>query len=378
MSGSETTMFQLLQKMNEKHRCFCVLPQNGLLAKRVAQLNIPIVFCHYPAIWSVKDSKADFQIELNHLRSQGIDELIRRVLRDLRPDYVVVNTSVNLLPAIVAKEEGIPVIWFLQEHVPYSVYKEKWVSFVEEQTPVLLGISESVLEPFRQRGYSKNKMHCLYPCWNDSSYSDLQLAKMHKRIRRKYGIPISSLVVGTISIKLTIQKGIWHLIRAMAPLMQQNPSIHLMIRATKPVNKKNPHLQQIQEFIEKRRLQDRIHWIPYVANIAQIYAALDLVIVPSIAPEGFGLTALEGMGYGKPVVAYPSGGLQEILLSTSNQEHIAKNLNPAALRRVIRPFLLSEELRQQVGERNKQQAKIQFGLEIYTQRYRILEQKLGL
>lgn len=377
MSGAETTMFHLLQKMSENHRCFCVLPEQGMLARRVAQIDIPTVFCRYPAIWSVKNPKTDFQIELSHAMSQGADESIRRLLHELRPDYIVVNTSVNLLPAIVAKEEGIPVIWFLQEHVPKSMYKEKWITFVEEQTPVLIGISESVLEPFRQRGYPKNKMHCLYPCWNDSTYSDLQFARMQRRLRRKYQIPMTSLVVGTISIKLTIQKGILHLLRAMAPLMKQDPSIHLMIRATKPINNKNPYLRQIRDFIAKRRLQYRIHWIPYIADIAQIYATLDLVVVPSISPEGFGLTALEGMGYGKPVVAYPSGGLKEILLSTSNEEYLAKQVKPQSLRRVIRPFLESEVLRQQVGERNKQQANMQFGTDKYTQRYYILEQKLG-
>lgn len=377
MSGAETTMFQLLEKMSENHRCFCVLPQDGILAKRVAQLDIPIIFCHYPAIWSVKDPTADFHIELSHVRSQGVDKSIQRLLQDLRPDYIVVNTSVNLLPAIVAKEEGIPVIWFLQEHVPESIYKERWISFVEKQTPVLVGISKSVLEPFRLRKYPQNKMQCLYPYWNDSTYNNFQIDKMRRQLRRKFGISTADLVVGTISIKLTIQKGVWHLIRAMAPMMLQIPSIHLIIRATKPINKKQPYLRQIRDFIAKHRLQHRIHWIPYVADIAQVYPALDLVVVPSIEPEGFGLTALEGMGYGKPVVVYPSGGLKEILFSTFNQEYVAKHLNPQALRRVIRPLIYSSLLREQVGERNKQQAKIQFGIDMYTQRYQILEQKLG-
>ncbi|TCP69687.1 glycosyltransferase family 4 protein [Baia soyae] len=374
MSGAEKTMFQLIQKMNEKHCCLCIFPQSGELSRQVDRLKIPTTFCRYSAVWSVKDLQGDFQIELDHIRSQGEDEAIRRTMQSLRPDYIVVNTSVNLLPAIIAKEENIPVIWFLQEHVP--IYKEQWFSLVQRIEPVIIGISESVLEPFRSRGYPNHKMHCLYPCWNELDHHALRSEKMHRQLRRRYQIPYSSIVVGTVAIKVNVQKGIWHVVRAMAPLMKQDPSIHLMLRATKPINHKNAYFRQIREHIAKHRLQNRVHWIPFVKDIAQVYSALDLVVVPSVLPEGFGLTALEGMGHGKPVVAYPSGGLQEIFLSTSNKRYLAKDINPSALRKVIRPLLQSDELRQQVGERNQIQAIHQFGPDMYDKRYKMLEEKL--
>ncbi|MDQ0416857.1 glycosyltransferase involved in cell wall biosynthesis [Croceifilum oryzae] len=375
ISGAEKTMFQLIQKMSEKHDCLCIFPQSGELSRQVDRLNIPTLFCRYSAVWSVKDVQGDFQMELDYIRSQGEDEAIRTMIQRLRPDYIVVNTSVNLLPAIIAKEENIPLIWFLQEHVPH--YKEQWFSLVQGVEPVIIGISESVLEPFRLRGYPDHKMHCLYPCWNELDHNVSRSEKMHRQLRRRYQIPHSSIVVGTISIKVNVQKGIWHVVRAMAPLMKQNPSIHLMLRATKPINHKNAHFRKIREYITKARLKDRVHWIPFVQNISKVYSALDLVVVPSVLPEGFGLTALEGMGHGKPVVAYPSGGLQEIFLSTFNKPYLAEHINPQALRKVIRPLLQSEELRQQVGKRNQIQAIHQFGPDMYDKRYRMLEEKLA-
>ncbi|SDZ04716.1 glycosyltransferase family 4 protein [Thermoactinomyces sp. DSM 45892] len=374
MSGAEKTMLQLIQKMSEKHNCLCVLPQSGELSRQITKLHIPTIFCKYSAVWSVKDVQGDFQMELDHICSQGEDEAIRQVMKQVRPDYVVVNTSVNLLPAIIAKEENIPIIWFLQEHVP--TYKEQWFSLVQRMNPVIIGISESVLEPFRLRGYPDHKVHCLYPYWNESDHHALRSEKMNRQLRRRYQIPHSSIVVGTIAIKVNVQKGIWHVVQAMTPLMKQDHSIHLLLRATRPINHKNAHFRQIHEHIAKVRLQNRVHWIPFVKDIARVYSALDLVVVPSVLPEGFGLTALEGMGHGKPVIAYPSGGLQEIFYSTLNESYLAKRINPNALRKVICPLLQSDELRKQVGERNRIQAIHQFGPDMYDKRYQMLEEKL--
>lgn len=66
-----------------------------------------------------------------------------------------------------------------------------------------------------------------------------------------------------------------------------------------------------------RQQADRIHPPPRFAsfvprpNLPELLAATDVLVVPSVWPEPFGLTALEGMAAGAAVVASDVGGLPE-------------------------------------------------------------------
>lgn len=49
------------------------------------------------------------------------------------------------------------------------------------------------------------------------------------------------------------------------------------------------------------------------AKLLDCYQAADMVVLPSVALEGFGLTALEALACGAPVIATTTGGLPEVL-----------------------------------------------------------------
>jgi glycosyltransferase involved in cell wall biosynthesis len=51
----------------------------------------------------------------------------------------------------------------------------------------------------------------------------------------------------------------------------------------------------------------------FVSDKESIYSGLDLVVVPSLAEEPFGLAALEPAARGIPVIASARGGLPEVV-----------------------------------------------------------------
>ncbi len=53
-------------------------------------------------------------------------------------------------------------------------------------------------------------------------------------------------------------------------------------------------------------------------KLPSLYAASDIVVVPSLWAEPFGMVALEGMGCGKPVVASRTGGLTDFVVHGRN------------------------------------------------------------
>jgi glycosyltransferase involved in cell wall biosynthesis len=47
--------------------------------------------------------------------------------------------------------------------------------------------------------------------------------------------------------------------------------------------------------------------------MCKLYKMADIVVIPSVLPEGFGLVAVEAMAHSKPVICFNVGGLGEIV-----------------------------------------------------------------
>lgn len=77
-----------------------------------------------------------------------------------------------------------------------------------------------------------------------------------------------------------------------------------------------------------------VRWIGFVEHdsMAAIYRASDVVCVPSIWPEPFGMVVLEALACGAAVVASPRGGLRDaggeaaIYVEPTEEEHLARTI----------------------------------------------------
>jgi glycosyltransferase involved in cell wall biosynthesis len=102
-------------------------------------------------------------------------------------------------------------------------------------------------------------------------------------------------------------------------------------------------LRHAEGLIAELELGDLVTIEGAVTDVGAVYRRCDLVVVPSILLDPFPTVALEAMSAGKPVVAYASGGLPEMLGHDS--ECVAPRGDSAALAGLIRPFLEDEEFR---------------------------------
>lgn len=68
--------------------------------------------------------------------------------------------------------------------------------------------------------------------------------------------------------------------------------------------------------VHKLGLNDRVHFFGNLSKeeLNKHYASCAMVVIPSIVPESFGLVGIEAMSFGKPVVAFDSGGIEEWLV----------------------------------------------------------------
>jgi glycosyltransferase involved in cell wall biosynthesis len=72
---------------------------------------------------------------------------------------------------------------------------------------------------------------------------------------------------------------------------------------------------QLEALAERLKLGNRVEFLGWQSREAldELYTACDLVVVPSVWPEPFGMVGPEAMAHGRPVVAFDVGGISDWL-----------------------------------------------------------------
>lgn len=150
--------------------------------------------------------------------------------------------------------------------------------------------------------------------------------------RQRLGWPREGRVLFCVR-RLVNRMGLDHLIRAFAELRNEFPDLRLVIGGRGPLQ------AELTQQIQAAGLAERIRLAGFIADseLPSAYTAADFSIVPSQALEGFGLTAIESLACGTPVLVTPVGGLPEtvqgldpsLILAGSDEAAIATGLRRA-------------------------------------------------
>lgn len=122
-------------------------------------------------------------------------------------------------------------------------------------------------------------------------------------------------------------------------------------------------------------LRGRATRLPHVPEVGGVYAASDVVVVPSTEPEPFGLVAAEAMAAGLPVVASRIGALPEIVEEGRTGLLIRPGAADALLS-AMRELVASPTLRTEMGRRGRERFDRRFRVERYTREFNELYGRL--
>ncbi|SFS66462.1 glycosyltransferase family 4 protein [Marininema halotolerans] len=366
LSGSEKTLLTMMQELAPRYECHLIAPGASPLTKVAHTLGCKVTLLRYQSFSKVlsKQGYPDGALEQFH-RHQPVKQLIQ-LIRTINPRLAIVNTSVNTVPVLAAHHAGIPVLWWLQEVIPHSKSLPNFLGFMANHATAVLGISDNTLG---FRPYLKRKLptYLIPPAWNDKAEQAVKTwPRFRRQIRSRLGLTEKDLAVGFVSLRASHNKGYSEFMRIASQLPLEQLPIHIIVRTNLPGGLAQFKKQCRQ--IVKPPLVSRFHLLPPIEDLRQIYPALDLLIVPSLINEGFGLTALEGMAFGKPVIAYRSGGLEEIFRKTNNGRFLAERGDIASLSQKATILLQRTNLRSHVGLRNRHTIQRAYGMQLYRQR----------
>jgi glycogen synthase len=124
--------------------------------------------------------------------------------------------------------------------------------------------------------------------------------------REQLGLPADRPLVVAVR-RLVHRAGLEGLIDAMSEVRRHAPEVLLLIAGGGAL------AHELSVRIGERELQDHVRLLGFVGDdeLPLLYRACDLSIVPSVTLEGFGLSTIESLAAGTPVLVTPIGGLPE-------------------------------------------------------------------
>jgi glycosyltransferase involved in cell wall biosynthesis len=268
--------------------------------------------------------------------AQGILWLAR-VIRDAKIDLLHSNHAAHLYSGPAGKWTRVPEMWHIHDYP----YRRDGVDRLLERLPngYVLFTTERVKSGYPQlqsRPHSIVHPICVEP-------ERLRAFPPCGDVRARLGLPTGPLFL-TIA-RLQEHKGHRYLLQAVPRILQHCPEAVFAIVGRAKGAEQEAYQGELQAFCEQQQVMSQVKFLGYVSepDMIALYREATALVHPATS-EGFGLTLLEAMALGTPVLAADADGPREILQSTQAGVLFTRG-DSDALADAVREFLEDKGLR---------------------------------
>jgi UDP-glucose:(heptosyl)LPS alpha-1,3-glucosyltransferase len=199
------------------------------------------------------------------------------------------------------------------------------------QTPWLVAVSGAIADDI-QKQYGRSANVAVIPPGVDLEvFQPENIAAKREEAREAEGFPADQLVVLFVGSEFR-RKGLDRLIRAIGPGM-----LLLVIG-------RGDNLSYHRRLVLQCGLEAQVRFVGLSREVFPYYAAADVVVLPSRS-EAFGMSILEGMACGLPVIVSANSGVASLIRHGENGFLLH---DPAEIPALLRQ-LLSQEERRRLG-----------------------------
>lgn len=177
-------------------------------------------------------------------------------------------------------------------------------------------------------------------------------AEARRATRARHGIPDDALVIGFLG-RLSREKGLDELLHAFSGLAPRHPRLRLLVAGGE-----EPRDAISAEAMRILREDRRVHWLGHDWDSPPLYAAMDVVALPSYR-EGFPNVPLEAAAMALPVVATRVTGCVDAVVDGTTGTLVPPR-DSAALEAALERYLSDPELRRSHGRAGRERVLASF------------------
>ncbi|NTW05058.1 MAG: glycosyltransferase [Peptococcaceae bacterium] len=253
-----------------------------------------------------------YSIPMRHKLDFGIITKLRENIINDKIDIVHTHgVRANLVGRLAAKMSGVETVITTVHSLLAQDYPDTFSRlanmFIEKAsggiTDHFIAVSGGLQKALIQQGIPKKKITVVYNGLDPEQFR--KTPSSGTSWREKSGIPSEASLVSIVG-RLHRVKGHRYFLKAAAELLKEREDIHFLVVGS------GPEGDALEEFTRELGISDKVTFTGFISDVSELMPELDLLVVPSLW-EGFGLTALEAMAVGIPVVATSVGGLPEIV-----------------------------------------------------------------
>lgn len=224
-------------------------------------------------------------------------------------EYIIIENNMFLFQKInkTIKTNNIKLIFHLHNDIDNYYKPIKLSKYISKNAYAIITVSQYIKKRFVSlTGCDERKVHCVYNC------VDLP----PKLIKDNDEHVDSGITTFLYCGRFSPEKGLKELILAFNRLKNTNAKLIVL---GGPVYKKMFGMKILNSYSKKiYKLSSNnksINFTGYVNNklIYEYYKIADVVVIPTICEEAFGLVAVEAMRCSKAIIVTNSGGLTEII-----------------------------------------------------------------
>lgn len=166
-----------------------------------------------------------------------------------------------------------------------------------------VGVSDAVADDLHEHMSSKTRISTIHNGVDIDKLTETALSR--KNAREALELPADALVLGTVG-RAVAKKGHTFLVAAFAELLEQFPNSYLVIIGG------GEQEESLRDQARKLAIESHVRIAGQIQGASRLMQAFDIFVMPSLN-EGFGLSALEAMALGIPVLGSDAGGIPEAL-----------------------------------------------------------------
>jgi len=203
----------------------------------------------------------------------------------------------------------------------------------------------------------RDKIEIIYSYVNTNTFNPKVKGK---EIKKKY----ENRKIILFPRNLTFVRGSLLILEAMKYIVKKYPEVLLIMTGTGPLK------NRIEFLIKENKLENNVALIghqDHFKDMPKLYAASDLVVIPSLGREGCSLSCLEAMATRRPVVVTNVGGLLDIVIDNFNG--LISKVNPMCLAKKITYLLENKGEAKRVATNGYWYVKKYFNYDIWCKKY---------
>ena len=231
---------------------------------------------------------------------------LRNFVKENKIDIIHANTRVTqVLAASLGRFCAKPYISTCHGFFKKRLSRRLWSCWGIKVIAISEAVREHLVNDFKVKEADVRLIH------NGIDINKFEIPNPKSKNDYKKDLGLGSGPVVGIVARLSDVKGHAYLIEAMKSVLGKIPQVQLLIVGDGKMK------QGLVKLVRSLKIEKSVYFIPAVSDIAQVFGAMDLFVMPSLK-EGLGLSLMQAMAVGLPVIGSDVGGIKSLIKMGEN------------------------------------------------------------